>query len=113
MNGLFVLLPNRPGQVTPDWSTGEETKPKMVMLYPCIKTTSLPQGIPCFVGQLSAIHRHWPQDPDTNKSFYAQSGKVTTRYRDGTDIRLQVRKWTLTLRHALFDTDDFDNRQYL
>ena len=45
-------------------------------------------------------------------SSFQQSNAPTTGYAIIQDFNFKVNKWTISSRYALFDTDDFDNRQY-
>ncbi|HQQ83420.1 MAG TPA: helix-hairpin-helix domain-containing protein [Cyclobacteriaceae bacterium] len=99
-------------QVTLIGQLREETKPRNGDAAPVYHTTSTTRHTML----LSANYQPTPAlalKTRIQASRFMQSGKVTTGIAMAQDIRLRIRKWTFTLRHALFDTDDFDNRQYL
>jgi hypothetical protein len=45
-------------------------------------------------------------------SSFKQAGARTTGYLMAQDVSLEGQKWQLSARYSLFDTDDYDNRQY-
>ncbi|QNF35553.1 helix-hairpin-helix domain-containing protein [Adhaeribacter swui] len=46
------------------------------------------------------------------KSTFTLEGKATQGYFMAQDLNLDLRKWQFSTRYGLFDTDDYDNRQY-
>jgi len=90
----------------------EETKPRNSLAEPLYHTATTIRHTML----LSAGYQPTPGltlKTRLQASRFMQSGKATVGIALAQDIRFQLRKWTFTLRHALFDTDDFDNRQYL
>jgi hypothetical protein len=109
----FIRLTIQPSKkVTCIAQIREETKPRndnAALLYSTSSTTR-------HTILLSAGYQPTPGlslRTRIQSSRFAQDGRVTTGIALAQDIRFRLRQWTFTLRHALFDTDDFDNRQYL
>ncbi len=46
-------------------------------------------------------------------STYELNGQLTKGLAIVQDINISIRRWSFGIRHALFDTDDYDNRLYL
>lgn len=109
----FIRVTAQPSkQVTCIAQIREETKPRNSLSAPVYQTSTTTRHTLL----LSASYQPTPDlaiKTRLQASRFMQSGKVTTGLALAQDIRFRLRKWTFTVRHALFDTDDFDNRQYL
>jgi len=60
----------------------------------------------------SKVDKHWYLRSRMQSSSYRQVGIVTHGFLVEQDIGYDGRKVDVSLRAALFDTDDFNNRQY-
>ncbi|HQQ98949.1 MAG TPA: helix-hairpin-helix domain-containing protein [Cyclobacteriaceae bacterium] len=109
----FVRVTAQPSrQITLIGQLREETKPRNGDAAPVYHVTSTTRHTML----VSASYQPTPMltlKSRLQASRFMQSGKVTTGIAMAQDIRVRIRKWTFTLRQAIFDTDDFDNRQYL
>jgi hypothetical protein len=94
----------------------EESKARNVSEYPGFQSSYLlDQGLRRnFVVNLDQrVDRIWSFKSRVTASSFQFGGKKTRGFAISQDINMDKEKWRISSRFVLFDTDDFDNRQFI
>jgi hypothetical protein len=93
----------------------EEKSRNISEIQPFQSTYQLATGIKRnFVFNLDyVLDKHWSIKSRVTASTFGFNGTLTRGYAISQDLNVDYQKWRISTRFALFDTEDYDNRQYL
>lgn len=94
----------------------EESKARNISEYPSFQSSYLlSQGNRWnYVFNLDyGIDKHWSIKSRVMASSFGFNGSKTTGFAISQDVNVDFQRWRISSRVALFDTDDWDNRQFI
>lgn len=94
----------------------EESKARNISEYPGFQSPYLlDQGKRWnYVFNLDhSLNKHWSIKSRVTSSTFRFNGSKTSGFAISQDINMDYQRWRLSSRFVLFDTDDFDNRQFI
>lgn len=112
--GRFTYRPNRNTLIF--IQSRHESKSRNISEYPGFQSPyRLDQGLRNnYIFNLDQkLDRRWSIKSRLSASTFRFDGKVTKGFAISQDLNADFNRWRISSRIALFDTDDFDNRQFL
>lgn len=94
----------------------EENKARNISIHPNFQQPyELFQGkrLNTIINLDHAIDKHWSIKSRVSSSSFRFDNRTTKGFAISQDINFDSGKWRVSSRWVLFDTDDFDNRQYI
>lgn len=112
--GRFSYSPSR--NILVFFQLREEQKDRNISELPRFQSTyqlSTGKKLNYLINLDYAIHKQWSIKTRVMASSFEFNNKTTRGFAISQDLNMDMQKWRISTRFALFDTEDYDNRQYV